>query len=314
MLQRFFNEARAATKAKDPGIVEVFDFGTTNSGISYIIMEVLRGQSLAERLRRGAMAPELAIRVARQTAAGLAAAHGAGIIHRDLKPDNLFLVADQSAPGGERIKILDFGVARLQPLGAAGMTRTGSIMGTPMYMSPEQVRGAHKVDGRADLYALGCILFEMLTGRTIFTYTGLAEIIAAHMMEEPVTPRSLNPRVPEDLSKLTTRLLAKSPDARPKDARALIKELDGLRQTSSQAATVFAGEVPRMSGGMAIPGQPPPQQFRAPSQPHPAQRLSGPRTAARRAQSGGIPKPALIILLACGALAIIIAVVLAVKH
>jgi len=158
---RFFNEARAATAVRHAGIVEIYDFGFHTDGCAYIAMEFLEGESLASRLARGRAPVTSALAVARQIANVLASAHAKGIVHRDLKPDNVFLVPDSELPSGERVKVLDFGIAKLTAdVGQAHMTRTGSIMGTPSYMAPEQCRGV-PVDQRADLYSLGCILFEI---------------------------------------------------------------------------------------------------------------------------------------------------------
>jgi serine/threonine-protein kinase len=148
---RLFNEARAATAIRHPGIVEVYDFGFLPDGSAYIAMEFLEGETLASRLRRqGRLSVAVAIQCGRQIAAALHAAHGKGITHRDLKPDNVFLVADPEI--GERVKLLDFGIAKLTAEDPGGThTRTGMVMGTPVYMSPEQCRGASTLDSRSDL-------------------------------------------------------------------------------------------------------------------------------------------------------------------
>src|SRR5262245_23764831 len=160
---RFFNEARAATAISDPGIVQIFDFGQHTTGDAFIVMEMLEGETLELRLRRsGALRVPDALRLLRQVAASLGAAHARGIVHRDLKPDNIFVVPDPEAVGGERTKILDFGIAKLAGQGVGVKTQTSAVMGTPTYMSPEQCRGAGEVDQRSDIYSLGCILYEIL--------------------------------------------------------------------------------------------------------------------------------------------------------
>src|SRR3954463_6001634 len=159
IVNRFFNEARATTSIKHPGIVEVFDFGYMASGHAYLIMEFLDGMPLSQRLRRrGPMSEGEAALLLRGVCVALAAAHDKGVVHRDLKPDNIFVVPDPESVSGERTKILDFGIAKLTDigLGAGGGTRTGAVMGTPAYMSPEQCRGTGDVDYRADLYSIGC--------------------------------------------------------------------------------------------------------------------------------------------------------------
>jgi eukaryotic-like serine/threonine-protein kinase len=167
--KRFFNEARAANAIRHPGIVEVFDSGTLPSGVAYLVMELLEGESLAARLRRlGRLELTEARAIGVQTASALGAAHAAGIVHRDLKPDNLFLVRDYRDVSGENVKVLDFGIAKLgigTSRSVSVKTRTGSVTGTPAYMSPEQCRGTKEVDHRTDIYALGVILYEMVAGR-----------------------------------------------------------------------------------------------------------------------------------------------------
>jgi eukaryotic-like serine/threonine-protein kinase len=162
IVQRFFNEARAATAIRHPGIVEIYDFGWTTDGAGFIVMELLEGETLRTRRKKGRMPWPAALAVTRQIAGALGAAHAKGIVHRDLKPDNVFLVPDPEVPGGERIKLLDFGIAKLadSPAGQH-KTRTGAVIGTPTYMAPEQCRGV-EVDARPDLYALGCILVRAL--------------------------------------------------------------------------------------------------------------------------------------------------------
>nr|MBA3539155.1 serine/threonine protein kinase [Deltaproteobacteria bacterium] len=166
IVNRFFNEAKATTAIKHPGIVEIFDFGYMPSGHAYIVMEFLEGMTLAQRMKsRGPIHEGEAAMVLRGVSSALAAAHAKGIVHRDLKPDNIFVLPDPDSPLGERCKLLDFGIAKLTDIGLAGSaTKTGAVMGTPTYMSPEQCKGIGNVDHRADLYSLGCILYELVTG------------------------------------------------------------------------------------------------------------------------------------------------------
>ena len=216
MVDRFFDEARAATRIQDPGIVTVIDFGW-HEGAAYIVMEHLRGESLAARLGMGKVPPVQALRVIQQCAIAMAAAHARGIIHRDLKPDNVFLVADQAVPGGERIKILDFGIAKLLDDGTDPnhqRTVTGVIMGTPAFMSPEQCRGAGGTDHRTDIYALGCVLFNLLCGRPPFIAPTPGDMIVCHIEHAPPAPSSLVPGLPPAVDALVLKCLAKSPGAR----------------------------------------------------------------------------------------------------
>jgi serine/threonine-protein kinase len=218
LTKRFFNEARAANAIRHPGIVEVFDCGTLPSGTSYIVMELLEGENLSSRLRNlGRLPIADAKRIAAQTASALAAAHAAGIVHRDLKPDNLFLVPDNRDTSSELVKVLDFGIAKLGQQGSntsSVRTRTGSVMGTPAYMSPEQCRGTREIDHRTDIYALGVILFEMVCGRPPFVSEGFGEMVHLHISEPPPAPRSINAAVPEDLEHLILWCLAKEPAER----------------------------------------------------------------------------------------------------
>jgi serine/threonine protein kinase len=229
IIARFFNEARALNAIRHPGIVEIFDFGYLSDGSAYIVMEYLEGESLGARCRRlHRLEPRHALLVVRQIGLALAAAHERDVIHRDLKPDNIFLVPDPETPYQERIKVLDFGIAKLAAGGDRAHTQTGSVLGTPTYMSPEQCRGAGGVDARADLYALGCMLYEMLCGHPPFTVEGMGELIAHHMYFAPTPPRSLDAAIPESTERLVLWLLQKEPAARPQTAREVVDTIDRL--------------------------------------------------------------------------------------
>jgi len=216
LVERFFDEAKAATRIQDPGIITVLDFGH-HEGNAYIVMELLRGESLSSRLGTGRLPAVQAVRIIQQCAVAMAAAHARGIIHRDLKPDNVFLVPDPAVPGGERVKILDFGIAKL--LDEADdpdrqKTITGTIMGTPAFMSPEQCRGAGAIDHRTDIYALGCVLFDLLCGRPPFIAPTPGDMIVSQIGHDPPLPSSLVPELPPAIDALVLKCLAKSPDAR----------------------------------------------------------------------------------------------------
>jgi serine/threonine-protein kinase len=217
VVARFFNEARAATAISDPGIVQIFDFGHHTDGSAYIAMELLEGEPLDRRLERGGALPlPDALRIMRQVASSLGSAHAHGIIHRDLKPENIYLVRDPEVPGGERVKILDFGIAKLTGDTAANAVKTqaSALMGTPTYMSPEQCRGAGQVDQRSDVYALGCVLFTLLTGRPPFIADGIGSLLVKQMTEQPPAPSWLRPGLPPEVDQLVLRCLAKDPAAR----------------------------------------------------------------------------------------------------
>jgi serine/threonine protein kinase len=216
VVARFFNEARAVTRIADPGIVQVFDFGHQTEVGAFIVMELLEGESMDGRLRRtGAVGVIETVRLARLICGSLGAAHAKGIVHRDLKPENLFIVKDPGVPGGERPKILDFGIAKLagdEP--GVIKTRTGALMGTPMYMSPEQCSGSSVVDHRSDIYSIGCVMFAMLTGRPPFHGPGAGDLIAAHLREPAPLAASRVPGLPGAIDGILQRCLTKSPDGR----------------------------------------------------------------------------------------------------
>ena len=227
VLDRFFTEAKASSAIHHVGVVDVFDFGRLPNDQAFIAMELLRGEPLSEFLARtGPLPPSLAGEIMAQTLAALNATHAVGVIHRDLKPDNIFLCRDVSAPGGIRIKVLDFGIAKLvtDELGAKAKTKSGSILGTPAYMSPEQCKGGLEIDGRADLYALGCILYQMCAGAPPFVADGGGEVMAMQIYQPP-------PRLPPHaaaLDDLLAKLLAKRPAERMPSAAYALAALERL--------------------------------------------------------------------------------------
>jgi serine/threonine-protein kinase len=253
-MQRFLREARAAARIAHPGIVTVYDCGRyassegpqgSSAGISarinaesadsaetdedeelaYIAMERLSGESLTRRLNRvGRMRPEDAAEVVRQVAAALDAAHHADVLHRDLKPDNIYLVPDPAAPSGERVKVLDFGLAKL---GASRLTLLGTVFGTPLYMSPEQCRSATDIDARSDIYALGCILFELLTGRAPFEGPIYA-VTERHMRERAPSVASVAPEIPPALVVLVAAMLEKDPADRPQTMAEVVRTIEDV--------------------------------------------------------------------------------------
>jgi len=239
VVARFLNEARAVNIVRHPSLVDIFELGQADDdGAIYIIMEYLEGETLASRLReRLALPPKEAARIGRQLATALAAAHACGIVHRDLKPDNLMLVSDDEVDGGERLKVLDFGIAKM--LGPGGhtptssMTRTGFILGTPQYMAPEQCKGSRDVDGKADVYALGVILYEAVCGSPPFAAASEWELFAMHL-EQPAP--ALPPSVPAPYASLVAAMLDKEPSRRPTMAEVVVR-LGELRTPSGGELT-----------------------------------------------------------------------------
>ncbi|HEX8951595.1 MAG TPA: serine/threonine-protein kinase, partial [Polyangia bacterium] len=230
-LQRFRQEAWAASSIGHEHIVEIDDFATLPSGQVYLAMEFLDGQSLAERIRDGApLSAEDAVAVVVAVGHGLAAAHDKGIVHRDMKPENIFL----ARKGGRVVaKILDFGIAKMtggdEP---SNLTRTGAIFGTPLYMSPEQAKG-RPADARADVYALGVILYELLTGSVPFGGESSVEILSQHIGARPVPPSQLAPEraIAPALEALVLRALEKEPDARFASMGDFVRELEAVAAT-----------------------------------------------------------------------------------
>jgi serine/threonine protein kinase len=242
--RRFMNEARATSQIVHPGIVRIWDFGEHTDGTSYILMELLEGETLRERIsKRGRFSLDHALALIKQIAEALGAAHEHRIVHRDLKPENIFLVADPAAPFGVQPKILDFGIAKILDPGIdAPQTRAGSIIGTPLYMSPEQCLAAPEIDHRADLYALGGILYLLLCGRPPFAKGNFGDLLAAHLHEPPPRPSATVPTLPAWIDELVLRLLAKKREERLQSTEEFIEALQAWRESrrvSSEAATVI---------------------------------------------------------------------------
>jgi eukaryotic-like serine/threonine-protein kinase len=219
---RFRREAAVLARLKHPHIVRYVAHGSDSEG-NWLAMEWLDGESLEGRLSRGQLTPRECLVVARGAAEALTFAHECGVLHRDVKPSNLFLPGSRC----EDVKVLDFGIARVAD---ATLTRTGPTVGTPSYMSPEQARGI-AIDARSDLFALGCVLFEALTGRRAFSGPNALAVLAKILLHDPPPVQSIEPRVPPALAALVGRLLAKDPSARPASASALVDMIDALIRT-----------------------------------------------------------------------------------
>jgi serine/threonine-protein kinase len=270
ILRRFFNEARATSLIQHPGIVEVLDCGVHEpSGRPYIVMEYLEGETLAALLRRaGRMSWERACERAREIAEALRVAHQHGIVHRDLKPENVFLVAGGEPGARAVLKVLDFGVAKLlHESQSVSRTHPGKLLGTPEYMAPEQCGGPGAVDERTDIYALGCLLFELLCGEPPFTERTLAELAVAHLSRAAPPASSRAPFVPAPLDRLIARMLAKRAADRPRDMGDVAQALAAiLERTFARAVTPTTmarsplSPSPRQAGTGSGRGAPDPHQ------------------------------------------------------
>ncbi len=243
VVERFRQEAKSASKIGHEHIIDISDFGETPQGASFFVMELLRGRDLAEELEQvGALSARRTVSLMLQCARALEAAHAKGIVHRDMKPENIFLV---ERGGDDFVKIVDFGIAKMSEIETAGqpgrkLTKTGMIFGTPEYMSPEQAAGK-KLDHRVDIYAMGIILYELLTGRVPFMGDTFMGILTKHIFEvaPPLSVMNPNVRVEPELEQLVFKALAKNPDERFQSMAELSAELSRvLARTTSSAASL----------------------------------------------------------------------------
>jgi eukaryotic-like serine/threonine-protein kinase len=281
IVDRFIQEAQIAARIKNDGIAKVIAVDRHESGHLYILMEMFDGESLGARLRREQRLDlEQAVSIVWQCSVVLQAAHQVHVVHRDLKPDNVFLVEDATVSRGEKVKILDFGIAKLVMAAPATGDRAGrAVLGTPAYMSPEQCMNPETVDHRTDLYALGCIFFQMLCGRLPFVPLLPADwreqVMNAHLHEPPPSLGSLVPGIPPEIDAMIARLLCKDPAERYQSAADLIAALDELYPDAAHdGAGLPAG---RMSGTQAIVAPELAAALRAAEQARPA----GPRRRTR---------------------------------
>src|SRR5690606_1817925 len=215
MARRFAREARSAARIQHPGVVAIYAVGELQDRRPYLAMQLVEGEPLDKILADGPLPAVRALRIARQIASALSETHAADVVHRDLKPTNIMWRRDRN--GDDRITIVDFGIAVCKP-GNADATRltAGGLIGTPHYMSPEQAHG-EQVDARADLYALGCLLYELVTGTPPFEGSGF-EVLLAHLGRPAPLPSDKNASVPEAIDRLCTALMRKKPDDRPQHA------------------------------------------------------------------------------------------------
>jgi eukaryotic-like serine/threonine-protein kinase len=265
--QRFDLEAKAVAQLKSRYVVQVFDNGETEDGTPYIVMELLDGESLDHRIeRRGPIPLDQAVRILGQVGRALTRAHGLGIIHRDLKPENIFLTRSDEDDDGEIAKVLDFGIAKIKTADTtSSATRTGTVLGTPLFMSPEQARGLKSVDHRTDLYSLGMVAFTMLTGRNAYSGESFGDILVAICTQPLPSLRTYAPMLPPALDAWMQRVCAKEPADRFAAVEPMMEALYAAagiarprmqsadRSATNQASQVRGSGVRSGSSGGGVP-------------------------------------------------------------
>src|SRR5262245_32890493 len=258
---RFDREARAISSLNHPHICALYDVGEADT-ISFLVLEYLEGETLAARLARGALPPDVALKIAIEICDALDRAHRAGIVHRDLKPANVFLVRSGAASAPPVAKLLDFGLAKsaapvvansgqsMLPTTPPNLTAQGTILGTLQYMAPEQIEGL-EADARTDIFAFGALLFEMLTGRTAFEGKTRASLLGAILKDEPPGVSTVQPLAPHAIYRIVSPCLAKDPDDRYQTARDLLRDLRWVASGSSEDAAPRTVLAPRRSNRRA---------------------------------------------------------------
>jgi serine/threonine protein kinase len=255
---RFLREARACVRIKSPHVARVSDTGTTDAGLPYMVMEFLEGEDLARRVQRaGALPVALAVTLLLQTTEALAEAHALGIVHRDLKPANLFVT--QRLDGSPCIKVLDFGISKTLGFGSTGgqLTSENTLMGSPSYMSPEQLRSTRDVDARTDIWSLGVVLHELLSGHLPFGAQSTAELCVKIMTTAPPPLGAVRPDVPQGLAAIVLRCLEKDPAHRFPSVGELALALGAFGSAEDQLIATRVARVTAAHGGSAHPSRPP---------------------------------------------------------
>lgn len=254
VVARFLREARAAASIHSPHVVRVTDFGTTTDGTPFFVMDLLAGRDLETLLRSDRALPvPRAVDLALQCLDGLGAAHAIGVVHRDVKPANIVLSSERGANGGrDHVVVVDFGLSKVTLAGGAqALTLTGAIIGTPYYMPPEQFRGTRDVDARADLYAMGVILYQLLSGALPYDAPSYGELLVKICSEPPRPLREVAPSLPEPLLEVVARAMAADPDARFQTAQAFADALRAALQVSMRAPVAVRpqalGDAPRQA-------------------------------------------------------------------
>src|SRR5262249_10891242 len=258
-ISRFNREAANASRINHVNVANVYDFGETPEGVIYLAMEFVDGPPLTRLIEElGALAPLRAATIVRQTAEALAIAHDMGIVHRDLKPDNIMIARNRD--GSDCVKVVDFGIAKAADNAAQKVTKTGLVVGTPEYMSPEQLSG-DKLDGRSDIYSLGLVAFNMLTGTLPFPSDSQQESMIMRLTDRPKTLSDMKPdrSWPADVQAVMDRALERDVNARYQNATdfgmALYNAIQRMQETlAAEAGTALMGAVPptRVSGAAAV--------------------------------------------------------------
>ncbi len=297
LMKRFHREAKAASMLSHPHTIRVFDFGQTDHGDVYMVMEYLEGRALAKALKQdGAFPPSRTLKIAMDISQSLAEAHGVSLVHRDLKPDNIYLIPTHGDP--DFVKVLDFGLAKnVGPAGESAMTKTGMLVGTPHYMSPEQAMGGRGLTSASDIYSLGVIMFELLSGRKPFMAPSDMEILVAHV-RGPVPDLPADVPARPELRSLLRQMLSKDPISRP-SAVDLVQTLESMRSRETLAvapATTVQTSLatPMMSPSphrTPVSGQVPPQLRQSPSPRPPARQKSAPRDPGATVVGPAIAQP-----------------------
>jgi tRNA A-37 threonylcarbamoyl transferase component Bud32 len=314
IVERFFNEAKAVNVIGHDNIVSILDFNVADGGRHYFVMEFLHGRPLQALVQPGAPVPlRRAGPILLQCCQALQAAHERGIVHRDFKPDNVFLVDRDGRT--DFVKLVDFGIAKLTDSTSAHLTQTGTVIGTPAYMSPEQAAGEPSIDARSDIYSLGVTMFQMLTGKVPFADAGpsFGKILTAHLNQPPPLPRTLNPEIPAEIEEIILKTLEKDPGDRYQSMAELHEALRGCMEELGITA-----ELPLVGEGQVSPARSTPGGRRTDPAATPARGVTQPRTktlAAAGAARGATesrtgtrvvppPRPAKTAILAGAAIAI----------
>ncbi|MGH9765126.1 MAG: serine/threonine-protein kinase, partial [Blastocatellia bacterium] len=249
--ERFRREAQAAARLKHPNAVSIYDFGVSSDQLVYLVMELVEGESLAKIIHsRGALPPGECLEIMRQVTGAVGEAHRHNIIHRDLKPDNIIVNGSGSCL---QVKVLDFGIAKLKDVRGTTLTQAGTVVGTPYYMSPEQCLG-EELDGRSDIYSLGVVLFEMLTGKLPFSAPTPTAVVIQQVTQPAPSPRSSNPSISLSVERVVMRALEKKREARPETAEQFYQELSVA--AAAQGHAPAPTEVAPVQPAQTPPGAP----------------------------------------------------------